>query len=123
MKTERKDFGQLVFLSIGHNVVDLELMLPFSLGPVPWSLSTPEGIPTKTDLSKLLLLLETHFEPTIDLPCSAAHDSFGAFSASKGYPFKNSHISELNSCYCHLRGSGRISIQPVNKGRACWFCH
>ena len=37
-------------LSIGHNV-DLELTLPFLLGPVPWSLSTPDKISTKTDKS------------------------------------------------------------------------
>ena len=30
-----KKFGQHDLLSIGHNV-DLELTLPFLLGPVPW---------------------------------------------------------------------------------------
>ena len=41
-------FGQHGLLSIGYNV-DLELTLAFLLGPVPWSLSTPDRIPTKTD--------------------------------------------------------------------------
>ena len=39
-------FGQHDLLSIGH-YVDLELTLPFLLGPVPWSLSTPDRISTK----------------------------------------------------------------------------
>ena len=46
-------FGQHDILSIGYNV-DLESTLPFLLGPVPWSLSTPDKIPTETDKSKLL---------------------------------------------------------------------
>ena len=45
-------FGQHDILSIGY--VDLELTLRFPLGPVPWSLSTPDRIPAKTDKSKLL---------------------------------------------------------------------
>ena len=46
-------FGKHDLLSIGHNV-DLELTLPLLLGPIPWSLSTPDRISTKTDKSKLL---------------------------------------------------------------------
>ena len=76
MRAERNVFGKLALLSIGHNV-DLELTLPFSLETVPWSLLTPDGIPIKTDESKLLDFLESHFEPTIDRPCSAAHNFDG----------------------------------------------
>ena len=50
-------FGQHDILSIGYNV-DLESTLPFLLGPVPWSLSTPDRITIKTDKSKLLLALQ-----------------------------------------------------------------
>ena len=53
-------FGQHDLLSIGHNV-DLELTLPSLLGPVPWSLSTPDRM-TFT---------------TLDWPCSAAHNFDG----------------------------------------------
>ena len=59
-------FDQYHVLSIGYNV-DLESTLPFLLGPVPWSLSTPGRIPTKTDKSKLLHGLQKHIEPTLDL--------------------------------------------------------
>ena len=52
----------------------LTLTLPFLLGPVPWSLSTPDRISTKTDKSKLQHGLQSHVEPTSDLPCSTAHN-------------------------------------------------
>ena len=61
-------FGQ----HIEHNV-DLELTLSYLLGLVPWSLSTPDKIFTKIDKFKLLHLLQSHIEPTIDWSCSAAH--------------------------------------------------
>ena len=47
-----------------------------------------------------------------DWPCSAAHNID-----------VNAITTEHNSFYCHLHGSGGISIQPGTKGRACWFCH
>ena len=53
-------FGKHDLLSIGHNV---ELTLPFLLGPVPWSLSTPDRISTNTDKSKLQHGLQSHIEP------------------------------------------------------------
>ena len=62
--------------SIGHNV-DLDMTLPFLLGPVPWSLSTPDRISTKTDKSKLPHGLQLHIKPTLDWPCSAAHNFDG----------------------------------------------
>ena len=57
MRAYMNIFGQHDILSIGYNV-DLELTLPFLGGPVPWSLSTPDTIPTKTDKSKLLHYLQ-----------------------------------------------------------------
>ena len=66
-------FGQHDLLSIWHNV-DLELTRLFILGPVPVLLSTPDRISTKTDKSKLLNDLQSHIEPTLHWPCSAAHN-------------------------------------------------
>ena len=60
-KVLRCVFGQHDFLSIGHNV-DRELTLPFLLGTVPWSQSTPGRISTKTDKSKLPHGLQLHIE-------------------------------------------------------------
>ena len=65
-----------LFINIGHNV-DLELTLLYLLGPVPWLLSTPDRISTKTDKSTLQHGLQLHVEPTLDLPCSAAHNFDG----------------------------------------------
>ena len=107
----RSIFGMHDLLSIGHNV-DLELTLPFLLGPVPWSLSTPERISTKTDKSILPHGLQSPNEPTLDWPCSAVHNTD-----------VNTITTEHNSFSCHLHGSDGTSIQPGTKGRACWFCH
>ena len=96
----------------------LDIMLTLSwhcrplLGPVPWSLSTPERISTKTDKSKLQHGLQTHIELTLDWSCSAAHNiDFNAVT------------TEHNSYSCHLHGSNGTRIQPDTKDRACWFCH
>ena len=68
IRAERNVFDQLVLLSTEHNV-DLELTLSFPLGPVPWSLATADGMPTKTDKSKHLHFLESHIEQqSIDYP-------------------------------------------------------
>ena len=88
-------------------LLDIMLTLPFLLGPIPWSLSTPDRMSTK-----LLQGLQSHIEPTLDSPCSAAHNFDG-----------NAVTTEHNSFSCHLQGSGGTSIQPDTKGRACWFCH
>ena len=89
--------------------MDLELTLRFLLGPVPWSLSTPDRISTKTDKSKLPHGLQSHIKPTLHWPCSAAHN----FDV-------NAITTELNSFSCHRQGSDGTSIQPGTKERA--FC-
>ena len=76
MRALRSVFGQHNLLSIGHNV-DIELTLPFLLGLVPWLLSTPDRISTKTNKSKLLHGFQSHIEPTLDWSCSAAHNLNG----------------------------------------------
>ena len=72
IRAERNIFGQLVLLSIEHDV-DLELTLSFPLGPVPWSLATADGMPVKTDKSKLLHYLELGIVPTAERPSDAVH--------------------------------------------------
>ena len=82
----------------------LELTLPFLLGPVPWLLSNPDIISTKTDKSKLPHGLQSHIEPTLDWPCSAAHN----FDV-------NAVTTEHNSFSCHLQDSDGISIHQALK--------
>ena len=72
IRAERNVFGQLVLLSLEHDV-DLELTLSFPLGPVPWPLATADGMPVKTDKSRLLHNLESSIEPTTDRPSDAVH--------------------------------------------------
>ena len=86
--------------------------MSFLLGHLPWSLSTPDRFSTKTDMSKLPHGLQSHIEPTLDRPCSAAHNFDG-----------NAVTTEHNSFSCHLQGYDGTSIQPGTKGGACWFCH
>ena len=57
MMTERNIFGQLVLLSLKHNI-SMEKTLRYPLGPVLWSLAASDGKPVKTDKSKLLHCLE-----------------------------------------------------------------
>lgn len=52
-KAERNVFGQLLILSQEHKV-DMEKVLKYPLSPVPWSLSSPDGLPLKTNKATLL---------------------------------------------------------------------
>ena len=56
--------------------------------------------------------MQSHIEPTLDWPCSAAHNFDG-----------NVVTTEHNSFFYHLQRSDDTSIQAGTKGRACWFCH
>ena len=71
-KAERNAFCQLVLLPIEHDI-DLQLTLSFPLGPVPWSLTTADGIPTKTDKPKLLHNLESGIKLVTDRPSDDVH--------------------------------------------------
>ena len=95
LRALRSVFGQHDILYIGHNV-DLELTLLCLLGPVPWSLSTPVKISTKTDKSKLLHGLQSHIEPTLDKPCSATHsfDSNAILQSIIAFPFTFKDLME-----------------------------
>ena len=88
-------------VSMTFFLLDKMLTLPFVLGPVPWCLSTPDRISAKTDTSKLPHGLESHIEPTLDWPCSVAHNFDG-----------NVVTTEHNSFSCHFQGSDGTSIQP-----------
>ena len=76
------------------------------------NINSQHRISNKTAKSKLLHGLQSHIEPTLDWPCSAAH----TFDV-------NAITTEHNSFSCHLQGSDGTNIRPGTKGRACWFCH
>ena len=72
------------------------------------TVSTPDRISTKTDKSKLQHGLQSHIEPTLDWPCSAAHN-VDVIAVT----------TEHNRFSCHIHGSHGTSIQPDTKGTAC----
>ena len=75
-------------------------------------MTTPDRISTKTDKSKFLHGLQSHIEPTLDWPCSAAHnfDSNAILQSIIAFPVTFKDLMELDT------------IQPGTKGRTCWFC-
>ena len=58
---QRDIFGQLMMISQENNI-NLQKVMCYPLSPIPWSLATPDGMPAKTDKSKLLHLLEKEQE-------------------------------------------------------------
>ena len=57
LTAQRNIFGQLLVLSQENNI-DLQKVLEYPLGPVPWSLATADGMPIKTDKAVLMHNLE-----------------------------------------------------------------
>ena len=57
LKAQRNVFGQLLMLSEKHHL-DLQKVMEYPLGPVPWSLATADGMPIKTDKAALMTKLE-----------------------------------------------------------------
>ena len=53
LKALRNIFGQLIWLSIQHNI-DFKKLPQYPLSQVPWSLNTPDGLPLKTPKSVFL---------------------------------------------------------------------
>ena len=70
--------------------------MTFLLGPVPWSLSAPDRISTKTDKSKLLHVLQSHIEPTLDWSCNVAHnfDGNAILQSIIGFPVTFKDLTE-----------------------------
>ena len=52
--------------------MDLRHVLKFAIGPVPWSLATPDGQMRKTTKAALLHLLEKDFKAVESAPHKAA---------------------------------------------------
>ena len=51
--------------------MNMQEVLTYQLGPLPWSLATADGAPTKTAKSALLHILEGKAQPVEDVPASA----------------------------------------------------
>ena len=57
LTAQRNVFGQLLLLSQENNL-DLQKVMEYPLGPVPWALGTADGMPIKTDKAVLMHNLE-----------------------------------------------------------------
>ena len=57
LTAQRNIFGQLLVLSQENNV-NLQKVMEYPLGPVPWALGTADGMPIKTDKALLMQNLE-----------------------------------------------------------------
>ena len=51
--------------------MNMQEVLTYPLGPLPWYLATADGAPTKTAKSALLHILEGKAQPVEDVPASA----------------------------------------------------
>ena len=71
MRADRTLFARLAVVAQSRSL-DMRSVLHCELGPVPWSLATPDGGLVKTDKSCLLHLLESGTQPVEDVPPMAA---------------------------------------------------
>ena len=71
MRADRTLFARLAVVAQSRSL-DMRSVLYYELGPVPWSLATPDGGLVKTDKSCLLHFLESGTQPVEDVPPMAA---------------------------------------------------
>ena len=71
VRADRTLFARLAVVAQSRSL-DMRSVLHCELGPVPWSLATPDGGLVKTDKSCLLHLLESGTQPVEDVPPMAA---------------------------------------------------
>ena len=71
VRADRTLFARLAVVAQSRSL-DMRSVLHYELGPVPWSLATPDGGLVKTDKSCLLHLLESGTQPVEDVPPMAA---------------------------------------------------
>lgn len=110
IKAERNIFGQLVLLSVQHDI-DLQLTLSYPLGPVPWSLATADGMPVKTDKSKLMHILESNIEPTTTHPRENVVHIFDGNATLQSLPLVPDTFEQLaETVFNMLPKQGRVDF-------------
>ena len=70
VKADRGLFARMVVIA-HHRQMNMQEVLTYPLGPLPWSLATADGAPTTTAKSALLHILEGKAQPVEDVPASA----------------------------------------------------
>jgi len=59
LKANRSLFGRIIVMAQGHNL-KMEEILSHPLGPLPWALSTPDGLLRKTNKASLATSLQNN---------------------------------------------------------------
>ena len=71
LKADRSLFGRIIVMAQGRNL-QMEDILSHPLGPLPWALSTPEGLLRKTNKATLATTLQKNVTTVEDLPGNSA---------------------------------------------------
>ena len=71
LKADRSLFGRIIVMAQGHNL-RMEDILSHPLGPLPWALSTPDGLLRKTDKASLAATLQKGIAAVDHLPQNTA---------------------------------------------------
>lgn len=91
---ERNVFGQLVRISAFNNL-SLEKVLAYPLGPIPWSLATPDGTPLSTNKASVMHLYERgHILPTKPINPAYVFDGNHQFHTLVGIPDTFGELAE-----------------------------
>ena len=67
LKADRSLFGRIIVMAQGCNL-KMEDILSHPLGPLPWALSTPDGLLRKTNKAALATSLQSNVAPIEQLP-------------------------------------------------------
>ena len=70
VRTDNKLFARLLVVA-QIRAMDIQDVLRFELGPLPWSLASADGSLCKTTKAKLLALLEDGVRPVEEVPLAA----------------------------------------------------
>ena len=81
LKADRSLFGRIIVMAQARSLV-MEDNLCHPLGPLPWALSTPEGLLRKTNKASLATLLQRNLTTAEQLPenCASVVDVFISMS-------------------------------------------
>ncbi|KAK3728046.1 hypothetical protein QZH41_015787, partial [Actinostola sp. cb2023] len=71
LKADRSLFARIIVMAQGRNL-EMEEILKHPLGPLPWSLSTPDGFLRKTNKAALATLLQKNVQPAERIPSNLA---------------------------------------------------
>ena len=71
LKADRSLFGRIIVIAQGRNL-QMDYILSHPLGPLPWALSSPDGLLRKTNKASLASLLQKNVQASEEVPPNAA---------------------------------------------------